>query len=130
MSPFPHVSAGRSFGNRSNIGLSEHRIAENEAVFRDSNRRLDERYQELGIVAERIPFLCECGNERCTQVITLTPGEYAQIRAHPSYFLLVPGHQILASETVIAEHDGYTVVEKGSSVLRTVEEVEEALFRE
>jgi hypothetical protein len=81
-------------------------------------------------VSERIPFLCKCGNGRCTQVITLTPKDYAQIRAHPSYFLLVPGHQILASETVVAEYDGYTVVEKGSSVLRTVEKIEESLLRQ
>jgi hypothetical protein len=113
----------------SSVNLSEEqRIAEIEAIFRDSNRQLEERYRELGIFDSVVPFLCECGNPRCTSVVTLSRGEYEEVRAHPAYLLILPGHQLLVSERIAWQGDGFTVVELGSLMLRLVREAEASLL--
>jgi len=60
-----------------------------------------------------VPFLCECGDERCFTRISLTSAEYEEVRAHPRRFLVAPGHE--ADERVIALNDGYAVVEKDAA---------------
>jgi hypothetical protein len=86
------------------------RLAENEAIFRAGNESID------GLVDARldiVPYLCECGERGCLARVALTPAEYEAVRAHPTRFFVVPGHEDLtAGETVVAEHDRFTVVEK------------------
>ena len=41
---------------------------------------------------EPIAFFCECGDERCYQVVWLTGPGYDQARAAPEWLALVPGH--------------------------------------
>ena len=40
-----------------------------------------------------VPFLCECCEERCEQLVRLTLAEYARVRDACDY-LTAPGHQI------------------------------------
>src|SRR5215211_1486072 len=61
------------------------RVAENESIFRRANEQLERRFRELE--AEGLtPFLCECGDGRCNQVIRLTLDEYERVRAHAAHF--------------------------------------------
>jgi hypothetical protein len=86
-------------------------VAENESSFRRANERLEKRFRELN--AEGLtPFLCECGDAACTQVIRLTLDEYEAVRAHGTHFAIVPGHQILEAERIVEENGRYDVVEK------------------
>lgn len=87
------------------------RVAENESIFRRANEKLEERFRELE--AEGLtPFLCECGDVACTQVIRLTLDEYEGVRGHPAHFAIVSGHQILVAERVVEQNERYDVVEK------------------
>jgi hypothetical protein len=86
-------------------------VARNEAIFREANEGLRARYEELEPI-ELSPFLCECGDERCTRVVRLATEEYAQVRAHPARFVVVPGHQILEAERVVECNERFDVVEK------------------
>jgi hypothetical protein len=87
------------------------RVAENESIFRRANEQLETRFRALG--ADGLtPFLCECGDAACTQVIRLTFDEYEAVRSHPAHFAIIPGHQILEAEHVVEEHGRYDVVEK------------------
>lgn len=87
------------------------RVAENEATFRHANEKLEQRFRELG--AEGLtPFLCECGDARCTRTIKLSLDEYEAVRERPDHFAIVPGHQILEVERVVEENGRYDVVEK------------------
>jgi hypothetical protein len=86
-------------------------VAENESIFRRANEHLEKRFRELE--AEGLtPFLCECGDGGCTRTIRLTLEEYEAVRASPAHFAIVPGHQILVAERVVAENGRYDVVEK------------------
>lgn len=87
------------------------RVAENESIFRRANEKLEQRFRELG--AEGLtPFLCECGDARCTRTIKLSLDEYEAVRERADHFAIVPGHQILEAERVVEENGRYDVVEK------------------
>jgi hypothetical protein len=58
-----------------------------------------------------VPFLCECGDPDCRELVRLTAEEYAAGRITPRHFLLARGHSF-AMGLIVAEHDAYVVVEK------------------
>jgi hypothetical protein len=91
------------------------RVAENQSTFRRANEQIDETAQDLAdsLTLQRIPFLCECADARCTKVIQLTLAEYEDVRAGPRRFAVVPGHEVGAGdEHVISQNDRFTTVEK------------------
>lgn len=61
---------------------------------------------------EPYAFLCECGNNTCTERIQITVPEYERIHADPARFVIVPGHQKPEIEEVVEEHEGYSVIRK------------------
>jgi hypothetical protein len=86
------------------------RLARNEAMFRSVNERVEEVVQSGP--GEEIDFLCECGNAECTEKVTLTRGEYEQIRSDATQFAVVPGHEIPEIEEIVLRKDRYLVVRK------------------
>jgi hypothetical protein len=89
------------------------RAAENESIFRDANEQLREVFEGAEKPAEaRLPFLCECANTRCTQVLLLSLQEYAEVRQYPARFLTAPDHEEPDTEVVVREERRYQVVEK------------------
>src|SRR3954469_21596167 len=67
---------------------------------------------------------CECGRRRCRDHVHLTIDEYEAVRADPRRFIVVPGHELLAAETVVERHDQYFVVEKPEEVRALVERMD------
>jgi hypothetical protein len=92
-------------------GALERRLAANEVIFREVNEGI-ERGQWPGEAGEPIGFRCECARLGCNLLVKLTLSEYEHVRADPRRFMMVPGHQIPAVETVVEERSGYVVVEK------------------
>lgn len=92
------------------MALNEERAARNETVFRAANELLRERTRELADL-ERRPYLCECSDPRCTDVLLLTEEEYRAARSHPRRFLVVRGHAH-EGEVVVDAADGHELVEK------------------
>lgn len=90
----------------------QQRIAANEALFRRANELLRLRYEDLRLDSERLPFICECGDERCTRTVTLTLDEYGDVRRHSRRYVVVPGHELAGAEDLVEEETGYSVVEK------------------
>jgi hypothetical protein len=90
---------------------SVERAAENEATFREANEGLEEKAAELGFGAARTPYLCECEDPACTEVVQLTRKEYESVRANPKRFVMVGGHQEI-DDQVIEEQAGFTVIQK------------------
>jgi hypothetical protein len=88
-------------------------MAENEATFRDANERIHARARELEF-PQPVPFLCECGERDCHEIVSLSLDAYAEVRNRPTQFLVSPGHEDFEepSGRVVAEHDGHLVVEK------------------
>lgn len=79
------------------------------------NERLTELYDVREPPDDR-RFVCECGNNACTDGITLTSEEYDAVRRHATRFAIVRGHEFEFGERVVAENDGFAVVEKPVSL--------------
>jgi hypothetical protein len=89
----------------------EARLADNQALFRMANERLEERVEEYGS-GDSIPFLCECADVTCLGRIDLTLSAYREVRATPSRFVILPGHAMTKGERVVADRTGFQIVEK------------------
>lgn len=87
------------------------RIAKNEAVFREVNERIERTAQESS-TNEAFGFVCECGHEDCLELIHLSVFQYERVRANPSWFVVVTGHEIPAVEDVVEANDGYNIIKK------------------
>jgi hypothetical protein len=93
------------------VPRSVEQAAKNEAAFRSVNERLQEKADELELGARRTPFLCECEDERCTEVILLQRSDYEDVRAHPRRFIVAPGHQG-EDDQLVRDDAGFAVIEK------------------
>lgn len=99
--------------DRSTAGLSAEQIGRNDSIFRQANERINE-FAEAQQVEDSTPFICECADMACQEVIHMTPAEYSWIRKGARQFLNVPGHEASSQgwAQVIERHDFYVVVEK------------------
>jgi hypothetical protein len=88
----------------------ERRIARNEAVFREVNERVEEVSDRTP--GELIEFLCECGDDKCTESIAMTRAEYERLRSDPLLFGIKPGHGIPDVEEVVGGGERFQIVRK------------------
>jgi hypothetical protein len=86
------------------------RIARNESLFREVNERVEE--VSAAALLERIDFLCECGDDTCTESISLERAEYERLRSDPLLFGVKPGHEIEDVEDVVARNERFHTVRK------------------
>jgi 3,4-dihydroxy-2-butanone 4-phosphate synthase len=94
------------------VSTPEKRLALNEALFRETNDRLEERMRVF--VGEEEPFgiLCECSDIDCVERIELTKEEYEQVRDDSAQFAVKIGHSIGGVEEVVARNDRFETVRK------------------
>jgi hypothetical protein len=104
--------------------LTEERIARNDATFREANERIEAVADEHGF-GDPVPFICECAELRCTELIQLPIEEYRYVRTNPRWFINVPGHQVAmqGAGSVVEERDGYLIVEKEGHAGEVAEEL-------
>jgi hypothetical protein len=93
--------------------LTAERVARNDATFREANERIRDSAEEYEM-SELVPFLCECPEPSCTEIVQLSLQEYEAIRANPIRFLNARGHEQAAIEhkRVVAQTDGHVIIEK------------------
>ena len=97
------------------VGAREERLAKNETLFREVNERVAEvamNFVEVETRSDPVEFTCECGRADCREPLAMTVVEYEGVRARPTRFAVVPGHEQLEIETVVKRHPTYLVVEK------------------
>jgi hypothetical protein len=58
-----------------------------------------------------VPFMCECGDERCTELLRMTLLRYEEGRAGGD-FLVAPGHQVDGA-TIVRVRDGVWLYRAG-----------------
>jgi hypothetical protein len=91
------------------------KIAHNNSVFRHANDEISQAATEHGLEAGRpVPFICECSDVRCVQIIRLTPAEYARVRSNPRWFAHAVGHEtdVAGAVRTVETHERYVLVEK------------------
>lgn len=92
----------------------EARIAANEAVFRMVNEKIEDVNVAFATISDSFTIVCECGDIGCDRQLDVRTRAYEDVRADPTLFLVVPGHEIADVEDVVAHYDGYDVVRKRS----------------
>lgn len=89
----------------------EKRMAQNEALFREVNERIDTIAHELGPTVP-YEFLCECANADCSFRISLPIGAYEAVRSDPTQFVVLPQHYTPEVENLVSKSEDYWVVRK------------------
>ena len=62
------------------------RIADNEALFRSVNERVQEINDAFAPSTDRFEIVCECGDIQCTEQISVSPSAYEAVRAESALF--------------------------------------------
>jgi hypothetical protein len=111
--------------DHSTAGLSAERIARNDAIFRQANEGISEMAESTEY-PHSVPFICECADPACRDMVLLTLQEYGAVRQDPTTFLNVPGHQASAQgwARVIETHDKYVVVAKIGPAAEVAEQLD------
>jgi hypothetical protein len=103
------------------VAEREERIGRNEVLFREVNERIEE-FQSGEGVEGRFDFLCECGDENCTEQIRLTLAEYEGVRSDPIQFVVLPGHEVPEMERIVQSGDRFSVVRKQEEAAEVAEQ--------
>jgi hypothetical protein len=83
------------------------RVGKNEAVFREVNERINDVSR-----FESGEYHCECGNAACAETVPMAVADYEAVRSDPTFFVVVPGHEIPDLEDVIVRNEAFLVVQK------------------
>jgi hypothetical protein len=90
----------------------EERHGRNNSTFRDANEKIATAAGKYELV-ERVPFICECATESCTEIVRLSLAEYEEVRSAPTRFFVSPGHQACEGVVSLLEDRGrYLLLEK------------------
>jgi hypothetical protein len=109
------IAAG---GQKVNVDEEEARglkLAANESLFRIANERMQRAAASHHFAPDQgVPFLCECADAGCREIVMLSPQDYERVRAQPCWFLLVAGHEDAEAvhERIVEAEHGYAIVEK------------------
>lgn len=106
--------------------LSERRLVENEALFREMNERVQKGFDALNDMARAVgddnhygvdkdtvlSFYCECADINCYDRIELTLGAYEEIHKDDRSFVIICDHLIDRYEETVIKTNIYYVVRK------------------
>jgi hypothetical protein len=88
------------------------RIGENEALFRHLNERVEQINRSFSSLTNSMNVVCECGDIACLERFDVSIPVYEQVRAEPTHFFALPGHEIPEVEEIVISGDGYNVIAK------------------
>ena len=90
---------------------------ENEQIMEALNRRIGERVEEIRSETDAPPdapvrFFCECSDLACRGRIAIAPSRFTRIHRDPALFVVLPGHEDSAIETVVDTWGDHVIVRK------------------
>jgi hypothetical protein len=95
--------------------LTQERIALNQVRFREANEQIELTADSMGLVGP-VPFICECADNSCVEIVRLSMEDYEDVRLDPRLFFCAPGHEAIAVESgagvVTRREDRHVLVEK------------------
>src|SRR5215211_1677773 len=80
------------------------------------DERIEDLNQSFATITDKLVLVCECGDGKCVDKISMSPAAYEELRADATHFAIVPGHEISDVEQVVARRDGYHVVRKNQGI--------------
>ena len=91
---------------------SNRRLIENEVIFRDVNKNIQEFVDSEDNTPSTLPFYCECSNPECIERIELSTELYSKVHKNRSHFITVVGHESLEVENILEKNSNFQIVEK------------------
>jgi hypothetical protein len=98
------------------------RFAQNEAVFRAVNERIEALNEAFAVVTEKFDVVCECADSGCIKQIRVAIDAYERIRSDATLFIVARGHEVPNLEDTIEKHNDYSVVRKHPGLPQRVAE--------
>lgn len=86
------------------------RESEKQAHCREQNESVSENPTTAHASEGGSSYRCECSDRRCSRAITMTPAEYAVVRAYATHFAIARDHENPESEQVLEENGRFAVV--------------------
>jgi 5-bromo-4-chloroindolyl phosphate hydrolysis protein len=99
----------------------ELRAARNQSVFRAVNEKLRELNDAFSDVSKTYAIACECADVSCIETVQILMEEYIQVREDAQRFVVLEDHVYPEVERVVAQNDGYAIVEKNTHVSKITE---------
>jgi hypothetical protein len=72
-------------------GMTAERVARNDSIFRNANDRIAEAAAQHGVDGA-VPFVCECADPTCREIVRLALDEYERVRAETRQIFTALGH--------------------------------------
>ena len=94
------------------MNRSDEQKARTEILFREVNERIEELSEGGDGHDSRLIVLCECDQADCVAQIELSRVEYTTVRASPTCFVTLPGHEDTRIARIVERHSGFVVAEK------------------
>ena len=91
---------------------SERRQIENEVIFRDVNKNIQEFVDSEDNTPSKLPFYCECSNPECIERIEISTEVYSKIHKNRRHFITMVGHESPEVEKILEKSTHFQVVEK------------------
>jgi hypothetical protein len=88
------------------------RMAQNEALFRDVNERVEDVAAKFGDNEGGFEYFWECANNDCAFRVVLSIDQYESVREDSKQFIVLPDHFTPEVEEVVFRADSYWVVLK------------------
>jgi hypothetical protein len=90
------------------------RAAQNQALFREVNERIESLSDAFSVEAPIGDFVCECADEGCSERIGVALAEYEGVRADGNRFLVAPtaDHYFSEVERLVEMRERFWIVEK------------------
>ena len=88
------------------------RATRTQALFREVNEKIRDLNDALSGMTDEYAIACEFAGSGCIETVKIRPEDYRAVRSSPRQFVVLHGHVEPAVEDVIADNNGYVVVEK------------------
>lgn len=98
--------------------MDEAKMARTESAFREVNEAIATTAARFE--ADEADFVCECADPDCAHRLTADLEDYEDVRAEPTHFLLVPGHEEPKVERVVERNSDYLIVEKVGKIVEPI----------
>ncbi len=97
-----------------NDELSNRCLVENEMLTRANNTKAGKVLGAMSITIKSVLFSCECSQKTCLERVKLSIATYTKLHRQANRFVIKPGHETAAIESVELREPKYWVVQNYS----------------
>jgi hypothetical protein len=96
------------------LSQRQRRAADNQALFRTVNERIEQLNETFEMFAPYGEWTCECAHLECFATVEMTLAEYENVRSRPDRFAVAPSdeHVLPEVEDIVERTERYWIVEK------------------